>query len=88
MRHDSDRTEIGTEDYDYIMMMLVSMSNSGLFVFPTHRLVKNLEKFDETMLIGFLTEDFSASKIYFVTTIVQTFLTRNPFKQAWVQYSG
>ena len=30
----------------------------------------------------------SASEIYCVTTIVQTFLTRNPFKQAWEQYSG
>ena len=32
--------------------------------------------------------DWFGIQIYFVTTIVQTFLTRNPFKQAWVQYSG
>ena len=47
------------------MMMLVSMTNSGLFVFPTHRLVRDIERFDETLLVGFLTEEFSASKIYF-----------------------
>ena len=64
-RHEADGSGIGTKDYDYIMMMLVSASNSGLFVFPTHRLVKNIDRFDETMLVGFLTEDFSAAKIYF-----------------------
>lgn len=64
-RHKADGSGIGTKDYDYIMMMLVSASNSGLFVFPTHRLVKNIDRFDETMLVGFLTEGFSAAKIYF-----------------------
>lgn len=64
-RHAADGSEVGTKDYDYVMMMLVSASNSGLFVFPTHRLIKNIDRFDETMLVGFLTEDFSAAKIYF-----------------------
>ena len=92
MRHDSDGTEIGTEDYDYIMMMLVSMSNSGLFVFPTHRLVKNLEKFDETMLIGFLTEDFSASKIYFTegdyASIITDRLANTVDEKLFALYTG
>lgn len=64
-RHEADGTPIGSADYDYIMMMLVSMTNSGLFVFPTHRLVRDIERFDETLIVGFLTEEFSASKIYF-----------------------
>lgn len=64
-RHMAENTEIGTADYDYIMMMLVSMSNSGLFVFPTHRLIRGIEGFDETMLIGSLTEQFVISKIHF-----------------------
>ena len=64
-RHEADGTPMGSADYDYIMMMLVSMSNSGLFVFPTHRLIRGIERFDETLLVGFLTEEFSASKIYF-----------------------
>lgn len=64
-RHEADGSEIGSADYDYVMMMLVSMTNSGLFVFPTHRLVRDIEHFDETILVGFLTEEFSASKIYF-----------------------
>ncbi len=51
--------------YDYVMMMLTSMNDSGLLVFPTHRMVKNVADFDESMLIGYLSEDFAVSKIYF-----------------------
>ncbi len=51
--------------YDYVMMMLTSMNDSGLLVFPTHRLVKNVPDFDEGMLVGYLSEDFTVSKIYF-----------------------
>ncbi len=64
-RHEADGTEEGTMTYDYVMMMLVSMSNGGLFVFPTHRMVRGLESFDEVLLVGFLTEEFAVSKIYF-----------------------
>ncbi|MBE5040471.1 DUF1015 domain-containing protein [Ructibacterium gallinarum] len=64
-RHQEDGTEEGAMSYDYVMMMLVSMSNGGLFVFPTHRMIRGLESFDEVLLIGFLTEEFTVSKIYF-----------------------
>lgn len=37
---------IGNGGEDYVMMMLVDMENKGLVVFPTHRLVRNLENFD------------------------------------------
>ena len=36
--------EIGTSDY--VTMMLVNMENSGLVVFPTHRIVRDLPHFD------------------------------------------
>ena len=36
---------------EYVMMMLVDMQNDGLVVFPTHRLVKNLNNFDPQKLI-------------------------------------
>ncbi len=65
MRHGEDGTEVGTMPYDYIMMMMVSMSDGGLFVFPTHRMLRGLERFDETLLVGNLTEDFIVSRIYF-----------------------
>ncbi|MBQ2890197.1 MAG: DUF1015 domain-containing protein [Clostridia bacterium] len=51
--------------YDYVMMMLTSMEDSGLLVFPTHRMIKNLPEFDENVITSCLTEDFAVSKIYF-----------------------
>lgn len=65
MRHAEDGTQEGTQSYDYVMMMLVSMNDGGLFVFPTHRMVRGLESFDEVLLVGALTEEFAVSKIYF-----------------------
>lgn len=64
-RHEQDGTEIGTQSYDYVMMMLVSMDDSGLFVFPTHRMIKNIKNFSEQLTVGMLTDDFNTSKIYF-----------------------
>lgn len=34
------------DDVDYVMMMLTDMNHDGLVVFPTHRLVRDLENFD------------------------------------------
>lgn len=34
------------ENSDYVCMMLVNMENSGLVVFPTHRIVRDLPAFD------------------------------------------
>lgn len=36
---------LATDDSGYIMMMLVNIENSGLVVFPTHRIVKGLSDF-------------------------------------------
>ncbi len=54
----------GEQPYDYTMMLLVSMENSGLMVFPTHRLIRGVEKYDEVSLVSYLTEDFNISKIF------------------------
>lgn len=50
---------------DYVMMMLTSMNDNGLLVFPTHRMIRNLPDFDENALVGYLTEDFTVSKVHF-----------------------
>lgn len=63
MRRERDKTE--NAPYDYVMMMLVAMEDSGLKVFPTHRMIHSSGTYDETMLIGCLTEDFEVSKIFF-----------------------
>lgn len=41
----------GTESSGYIAMMVVNMENNGLVVFPTHRIVKNLENFNAEKVI-------------------------------------
>lgn len=46
---------------DYIMMMLVDMENDGLVVFPTHRLVRDLEEFDREKLLAAVSDNFEVS---------------------------
>ena len=45
---------IATEGHpsDYVMMMLVDMEHPGLVVFPTHRIVRNLETFNSNEVIA------------------------------------
>ena len=43
----------GLEPYDYVMMTLVALEDDGLAIYPPHRLVRGLHKFDEE---GFLAE--------------------------------
>lgn len=49
-------------DGGYVMMMLVNMENDGLVVFPTHRIVRNLDGFDAETLIERCREYFDISK--------------------------
>ncbi len=49
--------------FNYVMMMLVEMDDPGLVVLPTHRMVKNLEHFDENEVISALEGVFAAEKI-------------------------
>lgn len=42
----------GNPNADYIMMFLVDMQNSGLVVFPTHRVIFGLESFDSAELLN------------------------------------
>ena len=50
-------TEEGAES-DYVMMMLVEMDHPGLVVFPTHRVIHGLEKFDADAIIAACEEYF------------------------------
>lgn len=46
----------------YIMMMLVDMENDGLVVFPTHRIIRDLETFDVDDVLRKCEEFFIVSK--------------------------
>lgn len=48
---------------DYCMMMLVSMQHEGLFVLPTHRIVRNLPEFDIEKIITECERYFTVEKI-------------------------
>jgi len=43
-----NKNHTGDEPYNFIMMYLCAMNDSGLVVFPTHRLLKDLPEFDKS----------------------------------------
>ncbi len=47
---------------DRIMMMLVEMSHPGLVVFPTHRLIRDLDSFDAEALLSACEADFAVER--------------------------
>ncbi|MDD4170593.1 MAG: DUF1015 family protein, partial [Desulfotomaculaceae bacterium] len=48
--------------YNYMMMNLVNLYDSGLVVFPTHRLLKNVTGLDKARLQEQLKENFNVSE--------------------------
>lgn len=48
---------------DYVMMFLIDMENSGLVVFPTHRIVKGLENYNTGKILSRIEENFTVSKL-------------------------
>ncbi len=89
------RSEAQTDEeapYDYVMMMLTSMNDKGLLVFPTHRLIKDIPDFDENILIGNLTQDFTVSKVYltednYAEVITESILSASDMKR-FALYTG
>jgi len=57
------RTRVPNSDapYEYLMMTLVSLEDEGLTVLPTHRMVRNLRKFELSDFTSRLSEYFEAS---------------------------
>lgn len=49
--------------FNYVMMLLVDMDDEGLVVFPTHRMVKGLNSFNEVSLISTLKDNFEINRI-------------------------
>lgn len=48
--------------FNYVMMMLVEMDDPGLVVFPTHRMLKDLEYFNEEEALEKLSTQFDIEK--------------------------
>lgn len=52
----------GNELYNYVMMMLVDIDDPGLVVLPTHRLVSNVDDFDEEVFLQKASVNFDIEK--------------------------
>ena len=74
---------------DYQMMMLVDMEHPGLVVFPTHRLVRNLDSFNAERVIDSCKEYFDVTEHSDIDTIESTLLELyNQGKKAYAFYCG
>ncbi|MDD6489903.1 MAG: DUF1015 domain-containing protein [Clostridia bacterium] len=74
---------------DYVMMMLVDMEHEGLVVFPTHRLVRNLENFNAEKAMNDCKEYFDVSVKDNISEIEQTLRTLyEQDKKAFAFYDG
>lgn len=74
---------------DYQMMMLVDMEHPGLVVFPTHRLVRNLDSFNAERVIDVCKEYFDVTEHSDINTIESTLMELyNQGKKAYAFYCG
>ena len=74
---------------DYVMMMLVDMEHEGLVVFPTHRLVRNLENFNAEKAMNDCKEYFDVSVKDNISEIESTLRTLyEQDKKAFAFYDG
>lgn len=74
---------------DYQMMMLVDMEHPGLVVFPTHRLVRNLDSFNAKRVIDGCKEYFDVTEHSDINTIESTLMELyNQGKKAYAFYCG
>ncbi len=74
---------------EYVMMMLVDMAHPGLVVFPTHRLIKGVEKFNESEVLAKCEEYFTVetkSDINTAKDVLENLY--NAGKKAFCYYNG
>ena len=72
---------------NYVMMMLVDLNNDGLVVFPTHRMIKDIENFDENEIINKLDSLFDTEKMADRNNI-ENELIKNNDKKVFGFYTG
>ncbi len=74
---------------EYVMMMLVDMADEGLVVFPTHRMIKDLENFNEEELLKKCEEYFIVEKKEDISTAREELEAYyNKGEKAFCYYSG
>ena len=75
-----------TENAGYIMMMLIDMENDGLVVFPTHRIVRDLDNFNTEKALEKIKEYFDVCEIDI--NDAEKVLSDNTDKKVFVMYDG
>ena len=75
-----------SENAGYIMMMLIDMENDGLVVFPTHRIVRDLDSFCTEEALVRIKEYFDVCQIDI--NDAEKVLDDNTDKKAFVMYDG
>lgn len=77
-------------DADYILMTLVNMEHEGLVVFPTHRIVRGLERYDRAALLSACAAGFEISEVPGGLSEAQALLDERyaQGKVAFVLYDG
>ncbi len=81
----------GDELFNYIMMFIVDMDEKGLVVFPTHRLVKNIDNYDEDFVVRRLDKDFEVEKITVTesaATEIEKKLAEDISNKVFAMYTG
>ena len=75
---------------NYIMAFAVEMDDPGLVVLPTHRIIKNLESFDEEKIVSSLENTFNVSKIASTSpdTDGEKILDEHKDVSSFVMYTG
>jgi uncharacterized protein (DUF1015 family) len=67
----------GNELYNYIMMFFTNLDDEGLVIFPTHRVIHSLPKFDGPALIATLQQHFDV-QVYPTPQMMTDAMKRQP----------
>ncbi len=63
MMRDSNPEHTGNEPYNYVMMYLSDMDDSGTLILPMHRMIKNVVGFNENAIVSMLENIFTVEKV-------------------------
>lgn len=72
---------------NYVMMFLIDIDNPGLVIFPTHRLVRDLENYDENRTVEGIKKYFDVEKINGIEKMSET-LRNSSDKRTYAYYTG
>ena len=75
-------TPIGAQGFDHRMMALFPMEDPGLVIFPTHRLVHDVEKFNGPRLTSQLSQNFVVQSVKSAEELFRI-MDENPSEQAF-----